>query len=329
MKKFSKFLAVIVFAFVAVGSSLLTISCANNAGGGGSGSESSTSGREGSAQTSANSVFKVTAENVAEVIRAMTQSGSVEVTGPITDSTLVEIESALVYLYGKRPDVLVGVDLRGTSGVDTFADDEFYGCNNLVSIGIPASVTNLFGESRNPIHTYNPNALFYKIPIFFCQNLANISVDEENNVYTSDEGVLYTKDKKTLVRYPPKKRITSFMIPLVVTSITDSAFSGSVNLLSINLSENINKIGGNAFGGCNGITAILIPHDVKEIGERVFNGCSNLSNVVYDGCIEEWKTINNFKSSISTSFTGCSVTFIHCTDGDVGRPKTLIEILEG
>lgn len=382
MKKFSKFLAVIVFAFVAVGSSLLTISCANNAGGGGSGSESSTGeiaigtestgggvvapspsildtietkytvvldnfdaakkipvikavrevtglglGESKSLVENAPKVVKegvdkdaaeefvtkitlaggyvtkkptysVTAENVAEVIRAMTQSGSVEVTGPITDSTLVEIKGALADLYGNRQNVLVGVDLRRTYGVDTFAYDEFYGCNNLVNIGIPASVTNIFGMSRSGRNVLWSGCL----PAFYgCENLYSIDVANNNSVYKSIGGVLYSKDEKILVRYPIGKESSYFRIPDTVESIARGAIYG-----------------------CEKITKLSIPEGINEIADNGIANCSNLAYIEFSGSVSQWKAINILGQN---GFYGIAAKVVHCCDGETNVPKGVLDLL--
>ena len=47
---------------------------------------------------------------------------------------------------------------------------------------------------------------------FYCKELRAIEVDETNKYYTSVDGVLYTKDMKTLLSYPIKKDGQAFRL---------------------------------------------------------------------------------------------------------------------
>lgn len=64
-----------------------------------------------------------------------------------------------------------------------------------------------------------------------------------------------------------------------VTRIGSSAFSGSVNLLSIEIPESVTSIGGWAFTQCTGLTSITIPSSVVNLGGLTFYGCQNLTSV--------------------------------------------------
>lgn len=65
-----------------------------------------------------------------------------------------------------------------------------------------------------------------------CGKLKEIIVDPENMDYCSIEGILYTKDKEALLKYPPLRREKSFTIPSHVKTIHINAFH-SCNLKKI------------------------------------------------------------------------------------------------
>ncbi len=92
-------------------------------------------------------------------------------------------------------------------------------------------------------------------------SLKSVSVAEGNKNYVSVDGVLYTKDMKTLVLYPAAKG-DSFVIPDGVTTIEAMA--------------------------CIYLKTVTIPASVKNIRRRAF---SSLDKVSYLGTEEEWNAI--------------------------------------
>ena len=136
--------------------------------------------------------------------------------------------------------------------VTGIGEKAFYVCINLTSITIPDSVTSIGDDAFSG-----------------CSSLTSIIVSNNNQNYMSIDGNLYSKDGKTLIKYPKGKKDTSFNIPDGVTSI-----------------------GKRAFYGCRGLTSIVIPNSVTSIGYEAFYGCSNLETVYYTGSEEEWAAIS-------------------------------------
>jgi hypothetical protein len=101
----------------------------------------------------------------------------------------------------------------------------------LTSIEIPASVTSI---GRFVFHQ--------------AEALTSISVDVNNNNYSSDEnGVLFNKDKTTLIQYPIGSTDSSYTIPEGVTSIGEYAFYQASSLTSITIPASVTSIGNDAF----------------------------------------------------------------------------------
>ena len=59
---------------------------------------------------------------------------------------------------------------------------------------------------------------------FLCSSLISITVDATNAQYSSVNGILFSKDNRTLVCYPAGKTYTAYTIPGSVTSIGYYAF---------------------------------------------------------------------------------------------------------
>lgn len=78
-----------------------------------------------------------------------------------------------------------------------------------------------------------------------------IFVDDENSNYQSIDGVLYSKDGESLIRYPHGKVDLSFTVPDGVTDICESAFDGCPHLKKVIISDGVRFIGANAFKWCS------------------------------------------------------------------------------
>ena len=106
-------------------------------------------------------------------------------------------------------------------------------------------------------------------------NLLNISVEPDNMIYKSVNGLLLSKDGKSLIM-GINGEVT---IPNSVTRIERSAFSRCSGLTSVVIPGSITSIGESAFMGCSGVTSVVIPTSVTSIGEYAFMGCSGLTSM--------------------------------------------------
>ncbi|MCD8019852.1 MAG: leucine-rich repeat domain-containing protein [Clostridiales bacterium] len=111
-----------------------------------------------------------------------------------------------------------------------------------------------------------------------CLSLKSIIVSSDNESYCSVDGVLYSKDKTSLIAYP-KALSGSYTIPSGVTKIENWAFVNCTKLTGITIGENVTKIGLASFARCTALTSITIPDSVMTIGAVSFAGCLNLSDV--------------------------------------------------
>ncbi|WP_400219631.1 leucine-rich repeat protein, partial [Methanomethylophilus alvi] len=130
-----------------------------------------------------------------------------------------------------------------------------------------------------------------------CTSLASIVVSEGNTAYCSVDGVLFSKDMKTLVQYPAGRPDDSYIIPDGVTSIGQYAFRGCTSLVSVTIPDGVTSIGSNAFSGCTSLVSVTIPDSVTSIGDEAFYRCSSLTSV----------TLPDGVTSLgSNAFSGCS-----------------------
>jgi len=130
--------------------------------------------------------------------------------------------------------------------VTSIGQEAFLMCTNLTSITIPNSITNIgkgafFGCTGLTSITIPASVTSIGDRVFLdSTSLAAINVDAGNTNYSSEQGILYNKDKTLLIQYPGGKT-GAFTIPNSVTDIGRySAFKGCTSLTSINI-PNIKK----------------------------------------------------------------------------------------
>ncbi|MBQ9371284.1 MAG: leucine-rich repeat domain-containing protein [Thermoguttaceae bacterium] len=114
----------------------------------------------------------------------------------------------------------------------------------------------------------------------FIGNSITVEVDPKNAKYSSEDGVLFDKNKKTLLYFPNSRE--SYAIPAGVEIIGDAAFYNCWNLKSVVIPEGVKIIGDFAFGGCHSLANPILPKSLESIGDYAFWGCSNLNYESHD-----------------------------------------------
>lgn len=149
-------------------------------------------------------------------------------------------------------------------------------CSGLTNISIPSNITTIFDGA-------------------FCASSASLSVDATNTNYSSQDGVLFNKDKSSLIHCPTNK-IGSYYIPQTVTSIVGQSFYNCVGLNSISIPAAVKTIGSLTFYNCTGLTSIraknTLPIDLALV-------TSVFGNVDYSICklYVPFSTKNTYQSS--------------------------------
>ncbi len=157
--------------------------------------------------------------------------------------------------------------------VESIGERAFEGCTGIGSVTIPGKVKSIGVRAFND-----------------CTNLISITVNENNADYSSYDGVLFNKDKTTLIQYPAGKTSGSYEVPGTVTSIGVSAFYNNKLLTAITIPDRITSIGVSAFYGCTGLKELTIPAGLDSVvlnEHPAFEGCVNIEKIVFTGS-GEW-----------------------------------------
>lgn len=91
-------------------------------------------------------------------------------------------------------------------------------------------------------------------------SLGYIGVDANNSRYKSIDGVLYSKDGKTLIRYPREKSDHSFVVPNGVKTIKGTAFAWNDYLRSVEIPDSVESIESSAFFWCRNLETVVFTY---------------------------------------------------------------------
>ncbi len=147
----------------------------------------------------------------------------------------------------------------------------------------------------------NLSELYLANPLTFWTYYRNIYVDKKNPYYVSIEGVLFTKDRKKIVAYPPQKTNSRYNIVNGVESIGEASFLNaridtlitpnslknigeqgfSMNLIrEIVLKDSIEHIGKFAFIATDSLKKIILGKNVRTIDAKAFYGNNGISKKI-------------------------------------------------
>lgn len=184
-----------------------------------------------------------------------------------------EFGDTVYYFYQDEigsENVLVG-EMKNTSS--PFKTDSLVIPSNVLYNGNTHVVTGMVAAAFHyiPEHVKSITlpATFEKIESvtttgFAHSSFVNIYVEDSNPKYTSVQGILFDKDEKVLVAYPPMRK--------------DSVFI---------LKEGVVQLGRNAFA-CNTYTKkLILPNTLKDIGDRAFFNMSSLREIILQDSIEK------------------------------------------
>lgn len=195
---------------------------------------------------------------------------------------------------------LENIDLP--EGLEEIQKDAFNKCTSLTEIGIPASVNKI-----------DPTGFQQ------AENLERFDVDKNNTVYSSVDGFLLSKDKKTLVSFPPAKAGTYYtLLPPTIETIGAQAFYAINKLKNITIPEKVNRIEKFAFDQLVNLNTIAFlgkhPIPAANVDPSAFNPLNvNVANI--DLSVRKGSETEYAANNVWNKFHQVGVSFFEETNG--------------
>jgi len=171
------------------------------------------------------------------------------------------------------PDSIIAIDPRAfeyakiqsvtiPESVKALNSHSFYGCSKLESLTIPAGVEYI-----------------YTNPAVSCDKMTAFHVDENNENFCDIDGVLFNKDKTSLIAFPSGKA-ESYTIPDSAERIGVNAFSRNNMIKSVTVPKSVTMIDAGAFGYCSSLETlkILNPKCVMD-DDSIYNEVVNKEHI--------------------------------------------------
>ncbi len=187
----------------------------------------------------------------------------INIPAEINGYTVTEIADKAFYSTEKVEKIVI------PNTVKSIGNSAFAYCEKLKAIEIPDSVVSLglsvFYNDRSLTSIYIPASVEKLTGGMFqsCDSLKEIVVDQKNAYYCSRDNVLFDKNMKTLIAYPPGKSDEEYHVPEGVDTIGEWAFVSCGCLLTEDSS-------GTLIVTNNGFRKLILPESLRKIGEKAF-----------------------------------------------------------
>ena len=163
------------------------------------------------------------------------------------------------------PDALDGHNVTGIDGWG------FDGCDQMTSIKLPANL-----ELPNSYCGWScPGSIFGR-----CTALKRIDISTKNPKLATKDGILYSKDFKSLISWPRGR--SEIKLAKQTTNIDGSAFSGWPHK-TLKLPEGVETMGIVVFEHSPNLEVVEFPKSMKWLGVYAFKNCPNMKKVVFHG----------------------------------------------
>lgn len=179
--------------------------------------------------------------------------------------------------------------LNGVNWVYTAADKTLV-LSGSGTLGDGERKSNLFGASWSANHVkIGPDVNIKQGWVFDNFDFVEAyEVDADNKYLCNPDGVLMSKDKTVLIKYPAgSKEFSFYTVPDTVKTISYGAFEFSSALKTVFLNDGLETIDTFAFFNCNNLLYITVPGTVTSMGRGIFSQCRVLNKVTFEDGVTE------------------------------------------
>ncbi len=218
---------------------------------------------------------------------AFRNTALVSVTIPKNITSMGTSATSDVYTFADCRN-LEEVKFEEGSKLEKMAGRVFMNCTKLDTIVLPSKLT-LIGQyafqntSLTEVTIPKTVTTIGSAPFAYCEKMTAINVEDGNTVFESRDGVLYNKEKKSLVEYPAGKK--DEYVVKKDEGVEKNAFNGTMKVNELVISDDVTEITEYMFYGLESIDTIVIPKSVTKIGNYAF-AYSSIKNVTIEGTPE-------------------------------------------
>ena len=158
----------------------------------------------------------------------------------------------------------------------------------LVEETVNVEVISIRVSSDNMKEIHIP-ATLQKIYSLRGNNLQNIYVAAGNANYSSEDGLLLSKDKATLLRYPQGRNVATYTMPNYVKRIAREAVNNNPYLKELYLA-NVENMEQYAIASCTSLETIHVGSSMQDVAYGNFDA-ANLLNIYVDGKNKKYQSV--------------------------------------
>lgn len=203
----------------------------------------------------------------------------------VTENNLVfQVYDTFAYLTDCRDTTLTEVVIPAeVEGVPVIGiDGAVFGyCRNLTTIVLPDTMQ-YFAWIDLVSCTVRAGSDEAPLP-----SVSSVIVSENNPYYTVQDGLLYSKDLKTLIGCPPAMGMQEVTLSPETDTIGDYAFAGCTALEAAVLPSHVAHICNGAFAGCPALVKAELPEQITSVSADMFAMCTALSDITFRGAVEK------------------------------------------
>lgn len=241
-------------------------------------------------------------------------------------SYILENGVARICAYNGDEDELVVPDMIDGHTVTAIGEKAFYGNSTAKEIHVGDTVANIASlafancKSLGVVYIGNSVAVISADCFDNSEKLKGIEVSASNSSFSSVDGVLFTKDKTSLIRCPQSYVAEEYEVSEGVLSVGAGAFKGCNGVESVILPAECTLSPG-SFYLCTNLKTVVLPEGLVTVPDRCFFGCALLEEisipegVIVIGDYAFFGCVGAREMTLPESISSISESAFHCSNG--------------